>query len=135
MQIIQERLEEIAARPLDSGGHDDINGGMCVMEAVAYVAGEPWSDNPECACPVISSFLRSWNDGLPDDERNELLRPLIPLLVGTRGDKGLEERRALMAADWLVRIHTAAWRSEEHTSELQTLMRKSYAVFFLTKQK
>src|SRR3546814_9853278 len=27
----------------------------------------------------------------------------------------------------------AAWRSEEHTSELQSLMRYSYAVFFLKK--
>lgn len=32
---------------------------MCVMEAVAYIAGEPWSDHPECACPVIATFLRT----------------------------------------------------------------------------
>src|SRR3546814_478325 len=32
-----------------------------------------------------------------------------------------------------VQIH--AWRSEEHTSELQSLMRNSYAVFCLKKQK
>src|SRR3546814_9053369 len=29
----------------------------------------------------------------------------------------------------------ATWRSEEHTSELQSLMRISYAVFFLKKTK
>src|SRR3546814_3422290 len=29
----------------------------------------------------------------------------------------------------------AAWRSEEHTSELQSLMRNSYAVFCLKKKK
>src|SRR3546814_4084093 len=28
-------------------------------------------------------------------------------------------------------IHAKGWRSEEHTSELQSLMRKSYAVFCL----
>src|SRR3546814_3136942 len=31
--------------------------------------------------------------------------------------------------------HVAAWRSEEHTSELQSLMRISYAVFCLKKKK
>jgi hypothetical protein len=30
-------------------------------------------------------------------------------LVNTRGDKALEEKRALMAADWLVRVNTPAW--------------------------
>src|SRR3546814_9081338 len=34
--------------------------------------------------------------------------------------------------DWpVLRAH---WRSEEHTSELQSLMRNSYAVFFLKKK-
>src|SRR3546814_7546322 len=31
--------------------------------------------------------------------------------------------------------HPAGWRSEEHTSELQSLMRISYAVFCLKKKK
>src|SRR3546814_5458885 len=36
-----------------------------------------------------------------------------------------------------VSVHStvAAWRSEEHTSELQSLMRISYAVFCLKKKK
>ncbi|MEO8714397.1 MAG: hypothetical protein ABI369_05235 [Acetobacteraceae bacterium] len=79
------------------------------MEAVSFVAGEQWSDHPACACPIISAFLRSWNDALPDDERDALLRPLIPHLLNTRGGPELERRRALMAADWLVRIHTQTW--------------------------
>jgi hypothetical protein len=82
---------------------------MCVMEAVAFVAGEPWTDSPECACPVISSFLRAWNDSLrSNEERDRLLKPLIPRLVGTR-NAALEEKRALLAADWLVRVNTPAW--------------------------
>src|SRR3546814_5599484 len=32
------------------------------------------------------------------------------------------------------RSHTSEWRSEEHTSELQSLMRISYAVFCLKKK-
>ena len=106
--IIPERLSKIEALPLAHGSHGSINEGLCVMEAVAYIAGEPWTDSPACACPVIAAFLRSWNDGLPDDKRQEL-KQYIPMLVGTRGDDKLAERRSLMAADWLVRTHTPAW--------------------------
>src|SRR3546814_10109371 len=35
---------------------------------------------------------------------------------------------------WTLEVHTKRNRSEEHTSELQSLMRISYAVFCLTKK-
>src|SRR3546814_3348327 len=35
---------------------------------------------------------------------------------------------------WLAAASTLAYRSEEHTSELQSLMRSSYAAFCLTKK-
>ncbi len=80
------------------------------MEAVSYVAGEPWSDNPACACPVISELLRTWNDDLPTDaDRDRLLRPLIPRLVGSRSTPEVEARRSWLAMDWLVRTHAPAW--------------------------
>lgn len=107
IEIDADRLKAITA--LAGGAHHENNSEMCVMEAVAFVAREPWSDQPQCACPVIGAFLRSWNDSLPNNERNELLLPLIPRLVGTRGSKALEERRSLMAVDWIVRTHTPAW--------------------------
>ena len=107
--VIEERWTKLQGLSLKSGAHSP-NSTFCVMEAVAYVAGEPWSDKPECACPIISAFLRSWNDALPTDaDRDRLLKSLIPKLVNTRGDKALEEKRAMMAADWLVRVHTPAW--------------------------
>jgi hypothetical protein len=106
MADVTERLALIA--PLAKGAHED-HEAMCVMEAVAFVAGEPWSDYPECACPVISAFLRAWNDALSDDERDPLLRPLIPRMIGTRRDTAVEQRRATMAIDWLVRVHTPVW--------------------------
>ena len=107
--IDSKRLTEVQAMDLNKGGHDDMSDGMCVMEAVSYVAGEPWTDSPACACPVIATFLRNWNDSLPDDERNDLLKDLIPRLVGTRATPEIENRRATMAADWLIREHTPAW--------------------------
>jgi hypothetical protein len=111
--------------PLSVGKHSSINEGACVMEAVAFVAGEPWSDHPQCACPVIGTFLRSWNDSLPDAERDTLLRPFITKLVGTRATPEIELRRSLMCADWLIRTHTPAWlrlaKLEAQAASLESL--------------
>ena len=108
VELNQERLTTVMSLKLRSGSHTSLERGACIMEAVAYVAGEPWSDSPECACPAVASFLRAWNDGL-DAERRQDLKRYIPLLVGSKGSEAIAERRALMAADWLVRTHTVAW--------------------------
>ena len=47
------------------GAHASPDDGMCLLEAVAYVVGEPFSDHPECVSTVIAAFGRSWNDCLP----------------------------------------------------------------------
>ena len=110
IEIDPKRLAKIQS--LYSGSHPKNGNGhveACAMEAVAFIAGEPWSDHPECACPVIGAFMRAWNDGLADDQRTSLILPLIPRLVGTRSTKKIEQRRATMAADWLIRVHTPAW--------------------------
>jgi hypothetical protein len=104
-----QRFAEIEPRILGSGNHHDASEGMCVMEAVSYVAGEPWSDSPQCASPVIAAFLRSWNDSLDTETRNRLLKPLIPKLVSSAASPAVEERRSYMAFDWLVRVFTPQW--------------------------
>ena len=95
--------------PLAHGAHKRDENVACIMEAVAFIAGERWSDHPVCACPVISEFLRLWNDALPDSERDALLRPLVALMVGTRSTEAVERRRATMATDWLIREYAPAW--------------------------
>jgi hypothetical protein len=99
---------DLDALVLKPGAHDEASKEMCIMEAVAYVANEPWSDHPQCASPVIAAFLRSYNDSVSDDVR-QTLKPFILRLVGTASTPQVEERRSLMAADWLVRVHTPAW--------------------------
>jgi hypothetical protein len=124
--ILQDRLSQIQSLALSSGSHAEFERGMCVMEAVSYVAGEPWSDAPQCACPVITAFMVSWNDSLPSDaERERLLKPFIPLLVGTR-NPAAEERRSYMALDWLIRVFTPKWLDlvpalHEHAKALREL--------------
>ena len=86
------------------GGHRSRSDGVCAMEAVAWLAGEPHSDRPRCVSPLIASFMRAWNDGLPDNEsRTRLLGPLLPLTINTRSTNEVEDRRAWMMLDWLVR--------------------------------
>ncbi len=93
---------------LARGAHGE-GGEMCVMEAVAMLAGEPWSDHPECVSPVIAAFCRSWNDALEDPPRTQLLKPLLQDVIGT------------------MRVHTPAWLRlaglTEHAQALEACAR------------
>jgi len=96
-------------KPLLAGAHSP-NGKMCVMEAAAWMAGEPWSDRPKCVCPTIGAFMRSWNDSLPDDEtRGRLLKPLLPLIIDTAHGPEMSTVRSFMALDWLARTCAPAF--------------------------
>lgn len=68
---------------LTKGRHSSPDDGLCLMEAVAFLTGDPHSDVPQCACPVLANFARVINDALDDPTRDEFLIPLIPMLVGT----------------------------------------------------
>ena len=66
MTVIESRLPDLEAIQLKAGSHNSPEDGMCVMEAAAWVAGEPFSDHPQCASKVVGAFLRTWNDTLDD---------------------------------------------------------------------
>jgi len=102
------KVLDFAELKLETGAHKTPADGMCVMEAVAFVAGEQFSDHPACASPILGTFLRSWNDTL-DDETRQRLKPYIPRLVGTNTGTADEETRAWMITDWLVREQTPVW--------------------------
>jgi peptidoglycan hydrolase CwlO-like protein len=56
--------------------------------------------------------MRNWNDQIKDDAvRTALLRPLLPLLVGSRSTEEVELRRSYLALDWLARECAPAWLS------------------------
>ncbi len=93
---------------LDKGSHSNPESGFCLLEVVSMFANEPFGDHPQCVCPVLAAFGRSWNDSLPNNQRQRL-KQYIPRLLNTRSTKAVEERRALMAADWLIREFTPAW--------------------------
>lgn len=89
---------------ISAGGHPAPEYGMCVMETVAYIAGEPHTDQPKCACRIITCFAIAINDAIPDDAtRTRILGPLVWAIAGTRSTPEVEQKRAYMCADWALR--------------------------------
>jgi len=84
---------------LSKGKHISPDDGACVMELASMLAGEPFSDHPACACPVIGSFLRAYNDSL-DDERRQDLYAYAAKVVGTRATGAVQRARAERLAAW-----------------------------------
>jgi hypothetical protein len=76
------------------------------MELASILAGEPFSDHPRSVCPVVAGFLRSYNDGVRESDRQDLYR-FASEAVGTRGSAKAMAARAELCHDWLIR-----WRSE-----------------------
>jgi len=125
------RLSKLAEMTLLNGSHKSFDEGVCAMEAVAWLAGEPHSDAPKCTCPVIAGAVRRLNDRISDDDtRTELLRPLLPKLVGSRASRKVMLKRGYVAADMAVRVflpialdasglkeEAARWRSFEEIKD------------------
>lgn len=101
MQIEQSEFEKYT---LSRGSHTSPENGMCAMELVAHLSGEPFSDRPECVSRAIGAFTRNLNDQMNDQARNELLRPALHLVLGTNTTLADEKTRAFMAADWAIRV-------------------------------
>src|SRR3546814_4170443 len=94
---------------------------------------EEWSGQIDTARRDVAAFANAVHDGgrgeavrlVVNDERQAdiaaaLVESGVRILIQTLGDIWLRD--------------TGPIRSEEHTSELQSLMRISYAVFFLKKK-
>jgi hypothetical protein len=55
------------------------------MEYASYLAGEPWSDHPDCTHPLLALVAREVNDETSDPAR-PALAPLIPSVIGVTSD-------------------------------------------------
>lgn len=108
-EALTDRLARLPEISLKTGSHSP-DSTFCAMELVAWLANEPWSDAPACACPVISAFVRSWNDAIRSDvDRDQLLKPIIPLLLDSKQSAAVELARSYLAVDWLARVQAPAW--------------------------
>ena len=84
---------------LSKGKHTDPEDGACVMELASMLAGEPFTDHPASVCPVIGSFLRSYNDSI-DSERRQALYEYASKVVGSRAGASTRDARAARLAAW-----------------------------------
>ena len=80
-------MPRITKKLLDSlhlahGGHSSRSDGMCVMEAVAWLADLEHSDHPICVARPIRDAAIRVNDSARFDERQKL-KPLIKLMMNT----------------------------------------------------
>jgi hypothetical protein len=71
---------------LSRGSHTKPEEGVCVMELASMLAGERFTDHPRSVCPVIAAFLRTYNDRVDDDRRQDLYAYAAEV-VGTRADR------------------------------------------------
>ena len=55
------------------------------MEMTSFLAGERWSDHPDCTHPLLASLARMVNDIVTDQVRPRLV-PMIPSVIGLNGD-------------------------------------------------
>jgi hypothetical protein len=64
---LEPRLQRAFDRVELVGGSigDPGEGRMCLMSLVAFLAGEPHSDAPGCASPVVQAFAVAVNDHMP----------------------------------------------------------------------
>lgn len=83
---------------LGRGKHRSPKRGACFMELASFLAGERWSDHPQCTHPLLAMLARAVND-LTSDEARPRLAPLIPSVIGLTGeDPRWDVRIALRAA-------------------------------------
>lgn len=85
---------------LRRGRHSAPEKGACVVELASMLAGERFSDHPRSVCPVIASYMRTVNDYLDDEERQELY-PYAAAIVGSRTSRRLSARRGRLCFSWL----------------------------------
>jgi hypothetical protein len=84
---------------LTGGSHRSPDEGVCVMELTSMLADEPFGDHPRSACPVVASFLRTYNDGIDDDRRQDLYEYAAKLVDSRRGRKA-RRARAVRCRAW-----------------------------------
>lgn len=99
------------------------------MEYVSLLAGEEWSDRPECTHELLAHEARTVNDLLRDSDRSRLV-PLIGRLFGTTEDSPelrahlrLTQARqvvALLDPVGKARVNAVIQRAESHIGPAST---------------
>lgn len=124
MHSVQEALDRFE---LINGAGSEQDGKACAMTALAWVAGEAWTDRPQCANRLLTTWVINANDasGTTVEQRQTLVREgatgiidtwWIPDLVMVdlwRQSQG--DSRADRVIDVVRRV--AAWKAQPDLSD------------------
>jgi hypothetical protein len=77
---------------LKRGRHISPEHGVCVMELASMLADERFSDHPRCVSPAVAEFLRTYNDLIDDQRRQDLYR-FAAASIGSRSSRTTERLR------------------------------------------
>src|SRR3546814_9971577 len=99
---------------------------MRISDWSSDVCSSPLQERPD----EPSWAFEGYHPSTADESLSQVARTIAPLW---RDATGLERGRANVLR--IFRVRDTRSRSEEHTSELQSIMRISYAVFCLKKQR
>jgi hypothetical protein len=90
------------------------------MELASMLAGEPFTDRPACADPVIGGLLRAYNDTIDGERRQDLYR-VASLVVGTASTPEIERMRANRCLTFATaHRRRSRWRRRRRTPALAT---------------
>lgn len=92
-----ERAKRVRLTP---GRHRSPGDGACVVELASLLAGEEFSDRPDCVCPVIAAYLRAWNDRSAYAHRQRLA-PYAERVVGSRSSAAVCRQRRDLSLEWV----------------------------------
>lgn len=80
---------------LSAGHHESPSAGLCVMECVAYIAGEAHTDRPACADYLCSQYAILINDQSIDSRRQTMIKYVLRL-AGSKSEAVAEQRFLMM---------------------------------------
>src|SRR3546814_3010010 len=95
----------------------------------------PRSTRTDTLFPYTTLFRSSVLSAAGGEDLEQLVRRPAGQVPAARASAVLDGDRVARVLEVVPARHRAVARSEEHTSELQSLMRNSYAVFCLKKKK
>ncbi|MDL5157376.1 hypothetical protein [Actinomycetospora termitidis] len=73
---------------LEAGAHRDARSGSCVMEYVSVLAGERFTDRPQCTHPAVAALAWQVNDAVSHDARQALALRAVDLVGAGRDHDG-----------------------------------------------
>lgn len=81
------KWNKLRNRKIEKSSHDSPQEGTCIMEAIAYITDQPFSDEPVCVAPTLRDTFIIINDNIDDDKLRNRLKKFVPQIMETRGTK------------------------------------------------